>query len=342
MDERDALLASIAGAIGTYRRGELAEPTPEHVDRWAAQFSAHDNVAFLREFDHVVRRAFLTRADVERFLDGLIANRQLAGADPAVWWSQANLLRLQKVGQSQIEMIEALVSQVEKQCGIVPFSVPTGDVYLYLDDVLFTGARIAADLEAWIASGAPARAVVHIVVVALHTHGEWQCSERLGRAIGASGKRVDIRFWRSRTLENRLTRKDRSDVLWPTAIPDDAVVADFLGNEGAHRLALRSPGGSSRFFSAEAGRQILEREFLIAGARIKSLSRSSAFLRPLGCSNFGAGFGSMLVTYRNCPNNCPLALWWGDPKATSGALHWYPLLSRKTNAAAEHAIDVVA
>jgi hypothetical protein len=35
------------------------------------------------------------------------------------------------------------------------------------------------------------------------------------------------------------------------------------------------------------------------------------------------GFGSTLVTFRNCPNNCPLAFWAGYP--------WYPLFQRKTN-----------
>ena len=35
------------------------------------------------------------------------------------------------------------------------------------------------------------------------------------------------------------------------------------------------------------------------------------------------GFGSLVVTFRNCPNNAPLALWAGDP--------WYPLFPRRTN-----------
>jgi hypothetical protein len=35
------------------------------------------------------------------------------------------------------------------------------------------------------------------------------------------------------------------------------------------------------------------------------------------------GFGSTIVTFRNCPNNAPLAFWAGDP--------WYPLFPRKIN-----------
>jgi hypothetical protein len=35
------------------------------------------------------------------------------------------------------------------------------------------------------------------------------------------------------------------------------------------------------------------------------------------------GFGSVIVTFRNCPNTCPLPFWAGDP--------WYPLFPRSTN-----------
>ena len=46
--------------------------------------------------------------------------------------------------------------------------------------------------------------------------------------------------------------------------------------------------------------------------------------RPLGNMVLKSlGFGSMIVTFRNCPNNTPLAFWAGDP--------WYPLFPRKVN-----------
>jgi hypothetical protein len=35
------------------------------------------------------------------------------------------------------------------------------------------------------------------------------------------------------------------------------------------------------------------------------------------------GFGALIVTFRNCANNCPLGFWVDDP--------WYPLFPRKTN-----------
>jgi hypothetical protein len=67
--------------------------------------------------------------------------------------------------------------------------------------------------------------------------------------------------------------------------------------------------------------------------RIRSFSQNpSPSLRPLGFGPFGVGFGSLFVTYRNCPNNAPLALWWGDPDADPSHpfSKWRPLVPRKT------------
>src|SRR5262249_25439460 len=83
---------------------------------------------------------------------------------------------------------------------------------------------------------------------------------------------------------------------------------------------------TNQVFSSEQGRQVLEQAFLRAGARIKYdlCPRLSEHQWPLGydalCS---PGFGSLLVTHRNCPNNCPLALWAGSP--------WFPLFPRRIN-----------
>jgi hypothetical protein len=95
-----------------------------------------------------------------------------------------------------------------------------------------------------------------------------------------------------------------------------------------HPPEKRYQGGTPRndgIFSGEAARAVLERAFLKAGARIRSVCPYlPENARPLGYSKLMTlGFGATVVTYRNCPNNCPLALWAGNP--------WYPLFSRKTN-----------
>jgi hypothetical protein len=92
-------------------------------------------------------------------------------------------------------------------------------------------------------------------------------------------------------------------------------------------VMLRTPGnlGENGFYSSEEGRDVLEQEFLKAGLHIRSICPYlNEFQRPLGNTVLDTlGFGSLFVTFRNCPNNAPLALWAGAP--------WYPLFPRKTN-----------
>jgi hypothetical protein len=98
---------------------------------------------------------------------------------------------------------------------------------------------------------------------------------------------------------------------------------------------LKKPNGyhcEKNIFSSETNRQILEEEFTLAGIKINNamsddLSKRK-YWKPLGVSSFsGLGFGALVFSYRNCPNNTPLAFWWGD--WNEGNI-WYPLFQRKT------------
>lgn len=344
MSERDELLASVADTIKTYREGELAQPTSAHVEQWVSQFTPANQLPFLREFDHVMKKTFIIKDTVSDFLSNLVTNERLAGKDPKAYWARANFLTIQKAGQSQKAMVSLFADALQQKCGLKlsECGIAGGD-YIYLDDVLFTGGRVATDLQAWIAGEAPANAVVHVILMALHTGGHYYIeNNRLKYAIEASRKNIKINFWRLVKLKNQKNQKDESDVLWPAVVPADAAVQAYVGAEKKYPLVMRQSGGNLGVFSSEAGRQLLESEFLIAGVKIRSLTQSPKdFIRPLGYGRFGVGFGSLLVTYRNCPNNCPLALWWGDPEANSGALNWYPLLSRKTYAEPENIFNVV-
>ena len=53
MNERSKLLDSIADTIKDYREGEIAPPTPEHVDKWVHQFDNAVQVPLLHELGSV-------------------------------------------------------------------------------------------------------------------------------------------------------------------------------------------------------------------------------------------------------------------------------------------------
>lgn len=159
--------------------------------------------------------------------------------------------------------------------------------------------------------------------------------ERIRKEAAAAGKKIELHLWTAASFENRKYERNTSEVLWPATLPDDPALKAYIDGETRVPFVPRAQGKKFQceIFSSEDGRQLLEREFLLAGIRILSSCREpKKVMRPLGFSNFGMGFGSMLVTFRNCPNNCPLALWWGDSEAppSSPLGQWYPLLPRKT------------
>lgn len=346
MTERQKLLESIASTAVDYRAGELAAPTPAHVDRWISQFDAAVQLPLLRELDHILRRTYFSKEFVAKFFARQIKHEKLAGANPCDYWRTANLLDIQQDGGSQADIRALFGEALTAQCGIKAEECGAdGGAFVYLDDVMFSGGRIGTDLEAWLAGEAPASATVNILVIASHRLGEWQRMDRLKKAAPAAGKNVAFHCWAAVRFENRKRYRDASEVLWPATLPDDAALQEYMAQEERFPFELRRPGGKleHNVFSSEEGRQLLERELLLAGMRIRAFCKNpSRTLRPLGFSAFGLGFGSMIVTFRNCPNNCPLALWWGDPDA--GPNHpfskWYPLFQRKTYVA-EVDFDVI-
>lgn len=336
MSERSDLLASIAGTIKDYREDEIPQPTPDHVDRWIRQFDDAVEVPLLREIDHVFKETYFSKSVVRTFFANQLDHETLAGKKPCDFWRAAHTLDIQRHGHSQREIRELFGETLMEQCGLeIDQCGSVGGAFVYLDDVLFSGGRIGTDLSAWIANEAPARATVHVLVIAAHRLGEWQCNERLKKAAADTGKKLDLHCWAAVRYENRKRYRDTSEVLWPFEIPEDPALQAYIAEEGRFPFEPRKPGGKLKnaIFSSEQGRQLLERELLLSGMRIRSFCQNpSRALRPLGFSAFGLGFGSMIVTFRNCPNNSPLALWWGDSDAAPGHpfRNWYPLLPRKT------------
>lgn len=342
MSERDDLLISVANEIRTYRNGDLPEPTPEHVDRWLRQFTPNQQLPFLREFEHVIKQTFITRKNVKDFLRHLVTNQKLAGDDPKAYWSSANFLSIQQNGQSQKEMLKLFSKCLEDECGLdLDDCGENGGDFIYLDDVMFSGNRVGNDLEPWIVNDAPQSATVHVIVAAYHTLGQFLVERKLNGVIAKSGKKITVEYWRALTVENQKAHKNSSGVLWPTEVPNVPEVQAYMALPTKFPFEPRQPSAAAiQPFSSEAGRQLLESEFLIAGAKIRAMSENpKQSMRPLGFSPFGVGFGSLIVTYRNCPNNCPLAMWWGDPEANYGALHWYPLLQREGYASVRNIFD---
>lgn len=327
MSTRSELLESIAETIADYREGEVRKPTAEHVDTWVKQFDRDVQRPMLDEIDHVLKRTYFSKENVNDFLTALVNNKRLAGDNPCSFWENVEFLRIQRGGNSQREMLAMLDGILENRCGVKTEDCgETPSAYLYLDDAIFTGNRVRTDMGVWISSKAPNDAKVYVVTIAFHHGGQYFASKKIEESAKSVEKKVYVAWWRCIAIEDRKRYIDSSDVLRPTCIPEDEDVKAYV-SALKYPPVLRTPGnvGGIGIFSSEEGRHLLEQELLKAGTRIRSMCPNlNVYQRPLGNMILDTlGFGSLLVTFRNCPNNCPLAFWAGDP--------WYPLFPRSTN-----------
>jgi len=327
MPKMTDLLESVATLIADYRKGEIATIDAQHVERWINQFDEDVRKPILAELIHVLGKTYCTKANVLKFLGAVLTNKKLVGDDPCAFWKSAKFLDIQGGGNSQHEMLELFSQQLKKECG---FDIgKCGDKaarFIYLDDVLFTGNRIRNDLVAWVNNDAPASADLYVITIGLHSSGQYYANGHIAAAAKAASKTIKVHWWHAVKIEDRRSETNVSDVLRPTMIPEDELSKAYVAAM-QHAPVFRTPGnvGGLAFFSSDEGRILLEQEFLKAGCRVRSICpHLGVYQRPLGNMVLETlGFGSMIVTFRNCPNNAPLALWAGNP--------WIPLFPRKTN-----------
>lgn len=318
---------TLANVIADYRVGEIAPVNVAHVDRWVSQFPAESRDAILLELTHVLGSTYFTRANFQTFIDSAVTGASFVGSDPCKFWQGVKVLDLQTAGTSQKSMITILAESLHRQCGLALAScgaVP--HTFLYMDDVLFSGGRIRADIGKWITDSAPVKAELVILIMASHQYGEWDTNNKLIDLAKKFGKSININWQRCAMFENRKRYIRNSDIYCPTIIPDDPSAQSYVDSLTQKPL-IRAKGGSTPMgiFSGEAGRHVLEQHFLEAGVRVREMCpQFDKYMRPLGRTLFESlGFGATIVTYRNCPNNTPLVLWAGNP--------WYPLFPRRTN-----------
>jgi hypothetical protein len=330
---REQMLQSIADRIKDYRQGEIPPRTSGDVERWVRQFNEPAQQTILAEMDHVLSRVYISRQDCENALARIVTSDRLALPTPADFWRTVNFLRIQTKGESQRLMLTMFEQALKNQTGLTlaDCGKPDGP-YFYLDDCVFTGTHVRWNVIDWVKTDqAPKSAKVHVLALAIHRGRVQYTKNKIQHEARNVSKDITAeKWWRFLDLAD-CSCGGETDCLHPTAFPQDDPhvqrLLTALREHGHPAKARTSPTtGANKVFSSEANRVVLEQEFLKAGARIKYelCPHLQDNQWPLGYDVFKCvGFGSLLVTYRNCPNNCPLALWAGDP--------WFPLFPRKTN-----------
>lgn len=338
--DKGAVAADIAAKIADYRLGEIQQPTREHVLRWVGQFDAASQEGVLVETRRFLSQMYASKQVVEKFVAGLTVSNKVAGADPRAFWAGVGFLKLQRNSQSQRDMLSLLSGVLTAQFGLnCDRELSTTATYVYIDDATFTGRQVLTDIKRWIESNNIRDVHIHLIFIGLHKSGFWYADKELKKL--ASPRRIALHWWRAAEIEDwkKPANVTSVAVLWPTHFSNDPYVQRWLAASPNDQVYFNprptlTPPAQNPFFTSEANRILLEQTFLQCGAYIVSLSRqNNPHMHPLGYHSLnGPGFGTLFATYRNCPNNCPLVLWWGDPNAGQPLNQWHPLLPRRTRA----------
>ena len=291
-------------------------------------------------YNHIIKyeilnKTYISEERINNFLLELITSKKLINNNPKLFWSNVSLLNIQKDGQSQNIMVEKFKKLLWKQLKV---NVAVNDYsklhYIYLDDFLFSGMKLRTDLITFM-QYAPHKAKLDIIYIGYFTSGQYYVKDVWLKK--NNSKEINLNIWRLIKLENKNNCQNLSDILLPTNdILNYDIVNKYLQKQEKYTIRdinqqTKHYCGGNNIFSSEEHRIIMEREFTIAGLKINSSihdEKKKLYWKPLGITPLkGLGFGAMVLTYRNCPNNTPLALWWGD---WSDNAIWIPLFQRKT------------
>lgn len=328
------LIAKLAEIIGDYEHFPIGD-VGEHIEQWIVQFPENVREELLEELVHVFNQHYISRNDWQDFLRAVLQSDTIIDGDPNSFWRETSFLDIQDRGNSQIEMLEALEELLYELYGIdINNCDGEGDQrFLYIDDGIFSGSRVQNDLRKWLTERADdlrGQTIKIIVVVAVaHNLADYFIKKTLEELENELGLDIEYKALACHWLNNQKSRRSTSDVLWPNELPEDDYVKcyfDSLGGEDKVILRTGNHVGDKNIFSSPEKRKLVEQELLKASVMVRNDSgHFRPGHKPLGYTNLPSlGFGSTIVTYRNCPNNCPLALW-------AGTSNWMALFPRKNN-----------
>jgi len=340
--ERKDLIGKIVKIAGDYRKGEIVPFDEHHVQKWVAQFpvSVDYQDVILGEVGHMLENFYISRDCAKSNLTRLLKSMKkenFGGCSIA----DVNFLRTQDLGKSQHEILLIADEILQEAKGISTQNCGGSNVYLYLDDCMYSGNKWRYDIKD---STQLAEAKNGMILVSYHFaiyNGGYNYAKTFVQGC-LSKKGGILKPFSTEMYNSERFGNENLDIMWPSYVKGDECVDEyanrvrsFCENKGwgmrplFRTNQLASPG----VFTSPKKRYIVEQAFLAAGAKMFCAAQNPApSMRPMGFEVIATiGFGTPIVTWRNIPNNAPLALWYGDP--AYGPNHplgmWYPLFPRK-------------
>lgn len=294
----------------------------KHIEQWIAQFEDSEQEFIASTVVKLLENRYITKAEEMEFIEDLFDNHLLNINNTMPF-----PLEIQGNGQSQ----RHLVQHYKKVFSQHPKITYSQDTVIYLDDFIFSGGRIYQDLTNWIPRQVKSHRI-YVAVIGYHS-GIWKKKKELQNKIQENNQKNNLNskliFLESFELENRVFKKNESDVLWPMIkFFQDNEYQRYLDPKFNHRDGFIDT--SYNLFDTNAERVKFENICLKYGFKIiERCEKINKTTKPLGNSYFGYGFGGLVFNYRNCPNNTPLIFWWGSGDISKPVYNqWYPLMPR--------------
>lgn len=325
-------IKKVHGIIADYRNGDNIYLDEDHINKWLNQFNSDVQLPIIRELSHILENVYFSKSRIINILNNIVFSNNICGDNIKSFWENVTILNIQKGGTSQKDILYEIFNILHSKLNINKINNNLSRCLVYIDDFLYHGNRIYRDIEELIPY-LEDNTFIHIIVIGQYKYGAYNTNKRLIKLINQYNKKIEFKIWRCIEFENTQFNLDQIDTYYPTKIPDDYIINNILRNDKYPFKPRRDNVYKGKIFNNEDDRKIIEEQFLLAGSHIISLCNNPhQSLRPMGISGYGLGFGSPIVTYRNCPNNSPLALWWGseDYDYNHPLNKWYPLFPRKT------------
>ena len=341
----DSLSQSICVTLADYRQGEIPARTPADVDRWISQFDKTDRDIVLQETDTLLKKHYVSGNAASAFIDSIWKTPKLMGASAASTVGGFKFLDIARKGASQKAMLALARSSLKLALGLdLDTCGKSPTAYVYIDDCLFSGNTVVHDLKDHIPNLVK-NSVLHMVFLGGHNGGIRYIDKALGSVLAKRGIKHHVWTIPTHTFQNLPWESGAFQPMWPTEVKGDKFVDGYVarvqkaceGKAFTPRVFRPQVRATEDVFSSPAARQAVESAFLRKGAFIVAQCQDPKdSMRPLGYEYLTSlGFGALIVTYRNVANNCPLALWWGDPTASKShpLSKWFPLIPRRSNQA---------
>lgn len=337
--EREESIGKIIEVSGGYRQGEIGAFDTEHVVRWVDQFQVAHQDIILQETANFLEKYYISKDSAKTQLRRLLsAMPQERIANLPI--GDVNILQTQDEAKSQHDLLVLVDEILREEYGLNIDQCGGSDTYLYLDDCVYTGNKWRYDIrDACQLDEAQGGFTVVSYHLAIFSEGFDYAKRYIDSDLAKSN--AVLKSFRHQWYNNARFGDEHLDIFFPEYVAGNRQVDAFIRHahdlcdrrEWSRRALFRKSPVATNLFTSAHNKHIVEQAFLAAGARMFCAAANPApSMRPMGFEVVSTiGFGSPLITWRNIANNCPLALWYGDP--TYGANHplgmWYPLFPRK-------------